>query len=100
MSLIPHDAPALLATFASMSECMARIGRTIPMEAVEIVDDPPPWSGAAGPRRHGLHWTAEEDARLLALWRGGASSLTMADHLERTREAVTSRIDVIKWGET
>lgn len=89
----------MLATFASASECMARLARTIPTETVEIVDDPTRWSGTAGPRRHGFAWTADEDARLLALWRGGASSITMSGHLERTREAVLSRIDVIKWGE-
>ncbi len=40
MTLIPITAPALLATFASAAECMARLERTIPVDVVEIVDDP------------------------------------------------------------
>jgi hypothetical protein len=94
MSLAPVNAPDLLATFFSVAACMDR-QTAIPVEVVEIVDDPKPRRRGVGIRR--ARWSAPEDARLLSLWENGASAKAMAKFLGRSRRGIELRLALIKW---
>lgn len=94
MTLAPVTAPALLATFASASACIDRLARTIPVEAVEIVDDPP--TGRTRRSDHALNLNRERDATIVREWMAGKTAALVADELGLGRGAVmwTLRRDI------
>jgi len=87
MSLRWVEDAGLMATFLSVAACMDR-QTALPVEQVEIVED-----DALNQRRR---WRGSEDQRLLALWREGSSSKSMARDLNRSPEACRTRIKVLK----